>query len=197
MVRDNALACSGLLSPKIGGPSVKPYQPEGLWAVNGGTYETDKGEGLYRRSLYTFWRRTNPPPSMNTFDAPSRSYCVVQRQQTSTPLQALVLLNDPQFVEAAKVVAERACINKTDVKERILYTYRLLTSKRPTEKEVAVLTKLYQREYDKFVRVPAKMKGWLHTGDYKLHVPTNAPALAANTVVASTIMNSDAFISRR
>ena len=108
MIRDNALAASGLLSKKMGGPSVKPYQPEGLWAVNNTTYEQDKGESLYRRSLYTFWRRTNPPPSMNTFDAPSRSYCVVQRQKTSTPLQALILLNDPQFVEAAEVVAERA-----------------------------------------------------------------------------------------
>ncbi|WP_420149982.1 DUF1553 domain-containing protein, partial [Spirosoma sp.] len=108
MIRDNALAASGLLSSRIGGPSVKPYQPDGLWAVNGAVYEQDKGENLYRRSLYTFWRRTNPPPSMNTFDAPSRSYCVVQRQKTSTPLQALILLNDPQFVEAAKVVSERS-----------------------------------------------------------------------------------------
>jgi hypothetical protein len=92
MVRDYALAASGLLSQKIGGPSVKPYQPEGLWAMNNAVYIPDKGEDLYRRSLYTFWKRTNPPPSMNTFDAPTRGNCVVKRQQTNTPLQAYIYI---------------------------------------------------------------------------------------------------------
>ncbi|GAB3700514.1 DUF1553 domain-containing protein [Spirosoma flavus] len=197
MVRDNALAASGLLVRKIGGPSVKPYQPEGLWAVNNAVYEPDSGAGLYRRSLYTFWRRTNPPPSMNTFDGPSRSYCVVQRQKTSTPLQALILLNDPQFVEAARVVAERAGSKYPQPKAQILYSYRLLTGQRPVGREMDVLLRLYQSEYEKFKRNPAKMAGWLNSGTYRAGQKNDLPALTARTVVASAIMNSDAFITRR
>ena len=106
MLRDHILASSGLLHSQLGGPSVKPYQPKGLWRVNTGTYEPDSGSNLYRRSLYTFWKRTIPPPNMNTFDAPSRSYCLVRRQKTNTPLQALTLLNDPQFQEAARVMGQ-------------------------------------------------------------------------------------------
>src|SRR5262249_52596229 len=103
-IRDNALAVSGLLSPKIGGRSARPYQPEGLWEESGTSahYTPDHGEGLYRRSLYTFWKRTAPPPTMLIFDAPSREVCLVRRETTTTPLQALVMLNDPQFVEAAR-----------------------------------------------------------------------------------------------
>ncbi|GAB3996800.1 DUF1553 domain-containing protein [Spirosoma daeguense] len=197
MVRDNALAASGLLVRRIGGPSVKPYQPEGLWAVNNAVYEPDTGSGLYRRSLYTFWRRTNPPPSMNTFDGPSRSYCVVQRQKTSTPLQALVLLNDPQFVEAARRVAERSAIRYSTPKEQIQYSYRLLTAHQPIAREMDVLMQLYQSEYKKFKQSPAKMAGWLKAGTYHAQKQTDLPALAATTVVASAIMNSDAFITRR
>ena len=106
-IRDSALAASGLLNRTIGGPSVKPYQPAGLWEQSGTgkTYTQDTGDKLYRRSLYTFWRRTSPPPSMLTFDATSREVCTAKREVTATPLQALVLLNDPQFVEAARVLA--------------------------------------------------------------------------------------------
>jgi hypothetical protein len=197
MVRDNALAASGLLVPKTGGPSVKPYQPEGLWAVNNAVYQPDSGENLYRRSLYTFWKRTNPPPSMNTFDAPSRSYCVVRRQKTSTPLQALVLLNDPQFVEAAKATAGKAFSRYPDPENRLRYTYRLLTARTPTARELSVLTKLYEREYGKFRQNPAKLKGWLGAGEHQVDPKADQAALAAGTVVASTIMNSDAFITRR
>lgn len=196
MIRDNALASSGLLSERLGGESVKPYQPEGLWAVNNTTYEQDKGESLYRRSLYTFWRRTNPPPSMNTFDAPSRSYCVVQRQKTSTPLQALVLLNDPQFVEASKVVAARSFEQYKTLPDRLTQMFRLLTSRKPVEKELAILTKLYEQEYRKFRQNPAKMQGWLTAGDYQLTKGNEMPALAAGAVVASTVMNSEAFITK-
>ncbi|RAJ97672.1 cytochrome c [Larkinella arboricola] len=196
MIRDNALASSGLLSGRLGGESVKPYQPEGLWAVNNTTYEQDKGEKLYRRSLYTFWRRTNPPPSMNTFDAPSRSYCVVQRQKTSTPLQALVLLNDPQFVEAAKVVAARSFEQSKELPERLTQLFRLLTGRKPVEKELAILRKLYEQEYRKFRQHPAKMQGWLQAGEYQLPNVDEKPALAAGAVVASTVMNSEAFITK-
>ncbi|GAB3247961.1 DUF1553 domain-containing protein [Larkinella harenae] len=196
MIRDNALSSSGLMSVRLGGESVKPYQPEGLWAVNNTTYEQDKGEKLYRRSLYTFWRRTNPPPSMNTFDAPSRSYCVVQRQKTSTPLQALVLLNDPQFVEAAKLVAARSFEQYKAVPDRLTQVFRLLTSRKPVEKELAILTKLYEQEYRKFKQSPAKMQGWIQAGEYPLPKVDELPALAAGAVVASTVMNSEAFMTK-
>ncbi len=108
-IRDGALAASGLLVRSVGGASVKPYQPEGLWEQSGTgqTYTQDTGDKVYRRSLYTFWRRTSPPPSMTTFDAVSREVCVARREVTVTPLQSLVLLNDPQFVEAARVLAEQ------------------------------------------------------------------------------------------
>jgi hypothetical protein len=197
MVRDGALKASGLLSDSIGGPSVKPYQPEGLWSVNSEVYKQDSGVSLYRRSMYTFWRRTNPPPSMSTFDAPLRSSCIVQRQKTSTPLQALVLLNDPQFMEAAKVLAVHATEKYNAVPEKIIYSYRCLTAHKPSEKEMAVLEKLYTEQYEKFKKEPAKMKGWLNAGEYKIKTKTDLSALAALTVTASTIMNSDAFITKR
>ena len=196
MIRDNALAASGLLAKKLGGPSVKPYQPEGLWAVNSAVYEPDKGEGLYRRSLYTFWRRTNPPPSMSTFDAPSRSYCVVQRQKTSTPLQALVLLNDPQFVEAARVVAERSFAQHKPLLHQLTQVFRLLTSRKPTPKELTILTRLYEQKYQLFTKNRAKMQGWLQAGEHKPTGIDDLPALAAGAVVASTVMNSEAFVTK-
>ena len=109
MIRDNALAASGLLVGTLGGPPVKPYQPAGLWEEKANiAYTRDQGEGSHRRSLYTFWKRTSPPPAMLTFDATSREVCAVKRLPTATPLQALVLLNDPQFVEAARALAQRA-----------------------------------------------------------------------------------------
>ncbi len=117
MIRDYALAASGLLVPKIGGPSVKPYQPAKVWETvamddsNTRFYKADTGEGLYRRSLYTFWKRSAPPPSMDIFDAPSREECVVRRERTNTPLQALVTMDDPQFVEAARVLAQNALLD--------------------------------------------------------------------------------------
>ena len=116
MVRDNALAVSGLLDDRIGGPSVYPYQPKGLWeemAFGGGfsgqTYTPVTGASLYRRSMYTFWKRTCPPPSLTTFDAPDREKCTARRTVTNTPLQALVLLNDPTYIEACRELAESAC----------------------------------------------------------------------------------------
>ncbi len=142
MIRDNALSVSGLLVEKVGGPSVKPYQPKGLWAettsgVGLTEYITDTGENLYRRSLYTFWKRTVPPPAMMTFDAATRDYCTVERQKTSTPLQALVLLNDPQLVEAAEVLALQVLeeANLTD-EDRIQTIFRKITSRRANALEM-------------------------------------------------------------
>ncbi len=197
MVRDAALTASGLLNANVGGPSVKPYQPEGVWSVNSEVYHRDTGASLYRRSLYTFWRRTNPPPSMSTFDAPLRASCTVQRQKTSTPLQALVLLNDPQFVEAAKVLAAEASSKFDTPSDRISYCYRALTSLTPSPEEKEILQKLYASQYEKFKTQPQKMNGWLTAGEYKLRAVQSRQELAATTVVVSTIMNSDAFITKR
>jgi len=197
MIRDAALKASGLLFDTVGGPSVKPYQPVGVWAVSSDAYKQDSGNNLYRRSMYTFWKRTNPPPSMNTFDAPLRASCVVQRQKTSTPLQSLVLLNDPQFIEAAKVLSLNSLKKNNDVNDRIIYCYRSLTARKPSAKEMNVLEKLYANQYEKFKNDPTKMKGWLNAGQYKIGKEKDLPAIAAGAVVASAIMNSDAFITKR
>ena len=146
MIRDHALATSGLLDNTVGGPSVKPYQPDGLWAetIGGGggslaQYVRDEGTKIYRRSIYTFWKRTVPPPSMMTFDAASRDICSVKRQSTSTPLQALVMLNDPQIVEASRVLAYQTIAQKETVKDRIAMMFRLATSRNITEERVGTI----------------------------------------------------------
>lgn len=197
VLRDHALASSGLLVKEIGGPSVKPYQPEGLWAFNGATYVPDEGDKLFRRSLYTFWKRTVPPPSMNTFDAPDRSYCVVNREETSTPLQALILLNDPQFVEASRHIAHQIISQEEKQEDRINMAFRLLTGRSTKAIEMKVLAELLENEQAKFEENPEKAAGWLSSGERKLENATEAQLLASYTVVASAIMNSDAFITKR
>jgi len=156
MIRDNALLVSGLLVEKLGGPSVKPYQPEGLWAETTSgqgltKYFMDTGESLYRRSLYTFWKRTVPPPAMMTFDAATRDYCTVQRQKTSTPLQALVMLNDPQLIEAANILAIKVLKdeNLTD-QDRIKRIFRMITSRNPAESEIENLLKFLKETEEEF-----------------------------------------------
>jgi hypothetical protein len=199
-IRDNALAVSGLLSPRIGGPSVKPYQPEGLWEESGTGkhYVQDKGEGLYRRSLYTFWRRTAPPPSMLIFDAPSREVCTARREITTTPLQALVLLNDPQFIEAGRVLAEqlvRHC--GEDVESCIARGFRLTIGRNPTAAETIVLRRLYQEQLALFQREPAAAQKLLKTGQHPRDEALPVPQVAATTVVASALMNLDEFVTLR
>jgi hypothetical protein len=172
MLRDSALASAGLLVRKIGGPSVKPYQPEGLWEEksSGWKYEPDKGEGLYRRSMYTYWKRTSPHPMMTTFDAAERNSCIVRRQTTTTPLQALVLLNDPQFVEAAGKIAERSLKEENPIQ----YPFRLLTSRYATAAELRVLVLLYDDQL----------------------TPTTSAQQAA-TALVSAIMNFDDAVTKR
>ncbi|WP_299762523.1 PSD1 and planctomycete cytochrome C domain-containing protein [uncultured Dokdonia sp.] len=164
MIRDNALAVSGLLVEKIGGPSVKPYQPKGLWAETTSgqgltEYIMDTGENVYRRSLYTFWKRTVPPPSMMTFDAATRDYCTVERQKTSTPLQALVMLNDPQLIEAANVLATQMLQdNSLTDQDRIHTIFKKITSRAPDETEVQNLLAFLQESeanYDETKNVTA------------------------------------------
>lgn len=198
MLRDQSLAASGLLVRSIGGPSVKPYQPEGLWAFGmNSTYVQDSGDKLYRRSLYTFWKRTVPPPSMGLFDAPSRSVCTVRRQQTNTPLQALVVMNDPQFVEAARVLAERMMEASATQDERIAFAFQSLTARRPSDLETEILRNLFEQQLAAFQDDPAKMHGLLNAGESTRNETLDAAELAACTVVASAIQNSDASLMLR
>ena len=148
MIRDNALATSGMLVKKVGGPSVKPMQPPGLWdEVTGGGggslafYVEDTGENLYRRSLYTFWKRTVPPPSMMIFDAPTRDFCSPVRQKTSTPLQSLALMNDPQYQIAAENLSHNIFKEDTSIEKKINKLYRTVTGRTPKEDEIAELKK--------------------------------------------------------
>ncbi|GAB2765923.1 DUF1553 domain-containing protein [Rhabdobacter roseus] len=200
-IRDNALAASGLLVKEIGGPSVHPYQPAGLWEAlatrNSVTYPQQHGDSLYRRSLYTIWKRSSPPPMMLNFDAAERHFCVVKRQKTSTPLQALVTLNDPQFVEASRILAERMLLNGKTPEERITYAYKALTSRPPRPTEIALLKELYSEEYRDFARNTARARQLLQTGEYPADKRLNPVELAATTIVASTIMNFDEFVIKR
>lgn len=202
MVRDYALAASGLLVRKVGGPSVKPYQPPGVWEAvamigsNTRDYKQDSGENLYRRSLYTFWKRSAPPASMEIFNAPNRETCTVRRERTNTPLQALVTLNDPQFVEAARHLATHAIKSSPEKLARIDFMARRLLA-RPFEKEeLAVveaslddLLRHYQQHAD-------EAKKLLGVGESKPDESIDAPTLAAWTMLANELMNLDEVLNK-
>lgn len=196
MLRDNVLVASGLMNYEIGGPSVKPYQPEGLWKINGAAYEEDKGDKLYRKSMYTIWKRTVPHPTISTFDAPERSFCAVRRQETNTPLQALVLLNDPTYVEASRGLGN-SMLDYSDPKKGIEIVFQKLTGRKIKPKELQILAELQEVEYQKFKANKSKITGWLNTGEFRVEKGKDAALIAANAVVASTIINSDATIMKR
>ena len=199
-IRDAALAVSGLLSDRLGGPSVKPYQPAGVWEESGTgkTYVQDHGEALVRRSLYTFWRRTAPPPSMLAFDAPTREVCTARRPVTTTPLQALVLLNDPQFVEAGRVLAEhlvRDCPG--DSRERVGRAFRLVTGRTAEARELEALQRLYGALADRYNCELDAADRLLRVGEQPVD-PLLPPAeVAALSVVAGTLFNLDEFVMKR
>ncbi len=202
MVRDNALAASGLMVREVGGPSVYPYQPAGLWKElatrNATVYNQDSGDNLYRRSMYTIWKRTTPPPTMTNFDAPERNFCVVKRQNTNTPLQALVLMNDPQFVEAARILAERMLKEGgNSVVDRISLGFLLLTSRKPNDSELAGLLDLYESELELYKKDQASAIQLLSIGDFPRDKRLDPAETAAYTVVANTIMNFDEAIYKR
>jgi hypothetical protein len=203
MVRDYSLAVSGLLVPRIGGPSVKPYQPAGMWesiamnVSNTRSYQQDQGEGLYRRSLYTFWKRQVPPASMEIFNAPNREYCVVRRERTNTPLQALVTLNDPQFVEAAKALAERTLTDGgTSDQSRLDYlTLRILSRPlKPQEAKIALSSLKDLRAYYQGHADDAKQL--LTTGEMDADPAVDASQLAAWTMLANELMNLDEVLNK-
>lgn len=195
MVRDNALKVSGLLVSKIGGKSVFPYQPDGLWDLSDKKwryrYKHDKGEGLYRRSLYTFWKRSAPPPSMLIFDTPNRDLCSVKRTLTSSPLQALLLLNDPQFIEAARVMAENSILSGDESMEKKLSTiFRKIIGRTIQDKELKTLKRFFREEKEKFSRTPKKAMLYLKTGEKTMNRKTGLTNTAALASVISGLMNT-------
>jgi len=202
MIRDYALAASGLMVKKIGGPSVKPYQPDGVWEAvamigsNTRDYRRDTGDSLYRRSMYTLWKRAAPPASMEIFNAPNRETCAVRRERTDTPLQALVTLNDPQFVEAARVLAETVLkqAKGTDAQINVL-AMRLLA--RPLRAEELAVVKESLAELQKTYRArPLDAKALLSVGERKADTSLDASELAAWTMLANEMMNLDEVLNK-
>ncbi|MAG56426.1 MAG: hypothetical protein CMJ83_09060 [Planctomycetes bacterium] len=193
MVRDQALAASGLLVRTVGGPPVKPYQPPGLWKEKSGqAYRRDKGEKLWRRSLYTFWKRTSPPPTMMIFDAAKRDVCVVRRHTTSTPLQHLVMWNDPQLVEAARVLAAAAIRAAPELDVRIRYMFRRLCGRSPRPGELAPLRALWTDEMSHWHTHRKAALAFIGTGDAPLAKDLDAAEVAAGALLGSTLLSYDA-----
>ena len=200
MLRDQALFDSGLLVERLGGPSVKPYQPPGVWDVAFGRpkYEQGHGDDLHRRSLYTFLKRSVAHPAMLAFDAPDRNYCVARRQSTSTPLQALALLNDVQFTEAARFISQRMLKEGGEsLDERVTWMFRLITSRPPTEKELPILKSIFKEQREIFRNDPLSARKLLTVGEAKSDGSHDPLDLAAGTVLAEAVLNHDEAIMRR
>jgi hypothetical protein len=204
MVRDNALSIAGLLVEKVGGPSVKPYQPVGLWeeSAYGGdftaqTFVQDKGDSLYRRTMYTFWKRQVPPPGMLLFDAPNRETCAVRRARTNTPLQALMLMNDPQFVEASRFFAERILKESgASVEERIQYGFLLSLGRPARQEETDIVKDIFFNQLSRFETDPGGVEALLKVGEKPANAEVPAAELAAWTTVASALLNLDEAITK-
>lgn len=203
VIRDSVLSISGLLVEREGGKSVKPYQPEGIWEAvafvgsNTREFKQDSGESLYRRSLYTFWKRTSPPPSLATFDAPSRENCTVRRPRTNTPLQALALMNDKQYVEAARKLAARMMKEGGSTpEERLTYGFRLATARTPTAKELDVLQRTLQKQLQTFTTDKAAAEKLLAYGDSPKIMDLDSGEHAAWTMVANMLINLDETITK-
>jgi hypothetical protein len=199
MIRDQALLVSGLLVEKLGGPSVKPYQPAGLWKeLSGGDdYKPDHGDALHRRSLYTFWKRTAPPPMMMNFDAAGREACVVRDLRTNTPLQSLNLMNDVTFLEAARKMAERMMREggRTPA-ERIAYGFEMATARRPGTKESKILINSFQYYRDLFQSDETSAQNYLAQGEAPRDEKLDTRELAAYASLASLILNLDSSLTK-
>jgi hypothetical protein len=199
MIRDQVLAASGLLIERLGGPSVKPYQPDGLWKelAEVDEYKQDHGEKLYRRSLYTFWKRTVAPPTMTTFDAPLREMCWVRVTRTNTPLQALVLLNEPTFVEAARVLAERIMNDAgATVDDRLTLGFRLLLARSPSTRELDILRSHFERQRDRFGKDEGAAKAFLAVGESKASDCLSPVELAAYATTVGLMLNLDETVTK-
>ncbi len=206
-IRDQALAISGLLNREIGGKSVSPYQPAGLWEElasredgknwSAQSYTQSHGPDLYRRTMYTFWKRTSPPPTLATFDAPDRESCTVRRARTDTPLQALVLLNDPTYIEASRKLGERLMTEAKSDADRIAMAFRLAIARDPKALEKKVLLKLYDRQLAAYHADPASALKLLAVGESPRNEHLEPAKLAAWTMVASTVLNLDETITKQ
>ncbi len=201
-MRDQALAVSGLLVEKIGGPSVKPYMPDGVWdetSVYGDMrgYKADTGDGLYRRTLYTVWKRSAAPPTMLLFDSPNREICTVKRSRTNTPLQALALLNEVTYVEAARVLAQRMILEGgTTPEARIAWAFRSATGRTPSEKEVKVLADGLAKRTARLQQAPDETKKLIAFGNAKADTKVDPLELANYTATANVLLNLDEVITR-
>jgi hypothetical protein len=202
VVRDQALFVSGLLSPKIGGKGVKPYQPENIWepvgfgGSNTRNYIQDHGEALYRRSLYTFWKRTAPPPNMTSFDAPNReSYCL-RRERSNTPLQALTLMNDVQFFEAARNFAQNVMQTNASTDARITALFRTSTGRFPSAQEAEIIRQDFEKHLAAYTTKPEEAKKAIRYGESKPDEKLNPAELAAWTMVANLVMNLDEVVTK-
>ena len=199
-IRDQALYVAGLLVERPGGPSVKPYQPEGLWQEvamlqsNTRIYQQGMGDELHRRSMYTYWKRAAPPPTMLTLDAPTREFCTTKRLVTNTPLQALVLWNDPQFVEAARMAAERAIRARADDRARLAELYRRATGTTPSEAMFERMSRALAENRARYAAKPEDAEKLLDVGEVKSSADIDAAELAAWTMLANAVLSSDATI---
>ena len=202
VLRDNALAVSGLLVNKIGGKPVKPYQPDGVWKAvayvgsNTRVFKRDKGEALYRRTLYTFIKRTAPPPMMAAFDAPNREQCTVRRERTNTPLQALQMMNDTQYIEAARVLATNALKKYSDESKRIEQIFRLLTARFPSKKESEIISQTLKNVRQEFKAKPQDADELLKHGDTALDSSLDKIELASWTLLANKLLNLDEVVTK-
>ncbi|MBM80467.1 MAG: hypothetical protein CMJ78_07730 [Planctomycetaceae bacterium] len=203
VIRDSALFASGLLSSRLGGPSVFPYHPSGLWQeINNRpgysrTYKRDSGEKLYRRSLYTFWKRTVPPPSMAAFDAPEREFCLVRRSRTNTPLQAFVMLHDPQFVEAARHLAGRMIKDgDASIAGRLKHGFRLCFGRSPKAAELRILGRIAADQLQHYKKNEAATTKLLSVGESRADQSIDAAELAAWTSVARVLLNLSEFVTK-
>ena len=199
MIRDTALYVGDLLVEKLGGKPVKPYEPAGLWKEKGSaTFTRDKGEGSRRRSLYTYWKRTSPQPAMMTLDAAKRDICVVQRQTTATPLQSLVLLNDPQYVEAARAFGEKLLLEGGDsVADQIRTGFRQVTGRTASDAELKILEALHREQLKYFANHPESAKEFLTVGDHRHAEGIDTNELASMTVVASALLNMNETVTKQ
>lgn len=198
VIRDQALAISGLLTEQLGGPSVKPYMPPGIWrSISNNKYQQDKGAKLYRRSLYTYWRRTIPPPTMMTFNAAEREVCIVRKPTTNSPLQALTLMNNVVFVETSRLMAERMLREGGDtLDEQAAFGFRLATARRPSSRELALLCDAYHLFVWKYENDAEAATTLLTVGEYPRDTSIDSTRLAAMTMVASTILNLDEVVMK-
>jgi len=200
-IRDNALSISGLLNPKIGGPSVYPYQPPGLWEAvafeNTRKFEQSAGAESYRRGIYTYWRRSLPYPSLITFDAPTRETCTVRRPRTNTPLQALTLMNDPVYVETSRAFGERIMRDGgSTLESRILYAFRVCLGRRPTQPERLLLEAAYRKHLETFTHDRVAAAKLIHVGSSTPPVDDDLCELAAWTLIGNTLLNLDETINK-